>query len=121
MSKELEAFERIKNITYDRIDLYGIEVFRKDLNIIEAALKELQECREMMRRFNEACVPMILDNETEKKLKALEIIKENCKIYTESSYPLGPAKWWHIYLNMQGYISDKEQKEQFDLLKEVLL
>ena len=38
---------------------------------IEKELKELEERREMMRRFNEACVPMILDNKTEQKLKAL--------------------------------------------------
>lgn len=45
-------------------------------NAFPKELKELEERREMMRRFNEACVPMILDNETEKKLRALEIIEK---------------------------------------------
>lgn len=56
----------------------------------------------------------------EKAIKALKIIKENCSIYTESLYPLGPAEVWNVYLNMRGYIADKEKEEKFDLLKEVL-
>lgn len=54
-------------------------------------------------------------------LKVLEIIKENCSIYTESLFPLGDAHWWNVHLRMRGYIADKKEKEQFDLLKEVLL
>ena len=52
------------------------KIFEKELSTIEKELKELEERREMMKRFNEACVPMILDNETENKLKALEIISK---------------------------------------------
>ena len=54
MSKELESFERIKNITYDRTDLYGIEVYRKDLDIIEAVLKnEDSEKFELIQQVRE--------------------------------------------------------------------
>lgn len=42
MSRErtaLETFALIKNVTYDRTDLYGIEEYRKALDIIETVLK----------------------------------------------------------------------------------
>lgn len=46
MNKGLEAFERIKNITYDRTDLYGIEEYRKSLDTIEKSLKALEIIKE---------------------------------------------------------------------------
>ena len=76
MSKGLEALKTIRHI-HD-MECGKDESINKDFDIIEKELKELEDRREMMRRFNEDCVPMILDNETEKKLKALEIIKEKC-------------------------------------------
>ena len=62
----LEAFERIKNITYDRTDLYGIEVFRKDLDIIEAALKR--------------------NIELEEENKVLKTVRDNFNLYIEPKY-----------------------------------
>ena len=83
MSKELEAFARIKNITYDRTDLYGIEVFRKDLDIIEAVLKnEDSEKFELIRQVRElkddvasleSCNSKLLIEKEEYK-KAAEIV-----------------------------------------------
>ena len=77
----------------------------KQYTAIEEELKELEELREMMRRFNEACVPMVLDNETEKKLKALEIIKK-C--------PFDLLEWAKNY-------DDVNNTNFYALLKEVLL
>ncbi len=83
MSKELEAFENIKNITYDRTDLYGIEVFRKDLDIIETALKENKKLKKCYK--NELKNTAYYNNLALKYKKALEMIKENLVVdYDES-------------------------------------
>ena len=118
MSKGLEALKLlvdfIKGFELGNVDKLFVD---GSYDIIEKELKELEERREMMKRFNEACVPMILDNETEKKLKALEIIKK-----------------WHIYLDIDhknnAYLMcitcNGETwcvaipKEEYDLLKEIL-
>ena len=92
MSRELEAFKRIKDITYDRTNLYGIEVFREDLDLIETALNEkinienrldeifenhniksFTELNERLCDYNELKFD---DDLKQKKLKAFEIIKE---------------------------------------------
>lgn len=91
---------------------------------IEEELKELEECREMMKRFNEACVPMILDNETEKKLKVLEIIK-NKKVDTHSLRRLNLEEYnYGVMLgkkNIPVYECELLTQDEFDLLKEALL
>ena len=137
MSKGLEALKRIgKQTTKDTS--FGIDIetnCNKDYKIIEKELKELEERREMMRRFNEACVPMILDNETEKKLKALEIIKENkvnvpsliTLFKSQTSYEDYEQLWdndirWQLTKNWDIQFSRKKlTQEEYDLLKEVLL
>lgn len=80
------------------------------------ALETIKECAWFGRSIPTECYATL-----ETAIKALEIIKENCSIYTESLYPLGPAHWWNIHLKMRGYIADKKEKEMFDLLKKVLL
>ena len=55
----------------------------------------------------------------EQELKALEIIKENVKVYGECFAPLGKTDIEHIYLDMKKYVSEKN--DDFDLVKEVLL
>ena len=106
MSKGLEALK------YLAIRYEIARANQKELDIIEKELKELEERREMMRRFNEACVPMVLDNETEKKLKALEIIKNIgiLKPYETS----GGQCWLETMCD-----ATKITKENYDLLKEV--
>ena len=70
MSKELEAFKRIKDITYDRVNLYGIEEYRKALDTIENALKEYELMKEIR-------ITALFDlAQVNKEHKALEIIKK---------------------------------------------
>lgn len=124
MNKELtplEAFNNIKNITYDRTDLYGIEVFRKDLDIIETALKETEMLKECYK--NELKNSAYYNNLALKYKRALEIIKrepsEVIEIITTydtweeyiKDYPISDRTIWHIIKN----------KSEFDLLKEILL
>ena len=131
MSKELEALKGIRNaeIEIGNDHNTAIKVFEigndydEHFIIIAKGLKELEERREMMRRFNEACVPMTLDNKTEKKLKALEIIKEK-EVNIHSWYYNNCNKIPHeIYKQsiMAKTISSKLlTQEEYDLLKEVL-
>ena len=86
--------------------------------IIENELKELEERRDMMRRFNEACVPTILDNQTEKKLKALEIIKNMFYNEVDITHFLNELDEYENYEDFAFDYSDVP-KEEYDLLKEV--
>lgn len=111
MSKELEALKEVGNhkIKYDvNIKYYnGNETHLKFENIrgmfpnqfalIETALKENNELKENLKK---ACKKV---NEYGYKLKALEIIKE---------------KKWLVEDILNAFIEDKEK---YDLLKEVLL
>jgi len=133
MSKELEAFKRIKSITYDRADLYGIEVFREDLNIIEKALKRLTYIDE--NRLSDEDIHIVQGMTFKdkvkciKKLKALEIIKDkkvDCNtliFYLEKHNETGHIDYAFDSYNDYAKDSDKPQltKEEFDLLKEVLI
>ena len=86
-------------------------------NIIEKALIELGERREMMRRFNEACVPTILEDEVAKKLSALDIIKNNPFNNTWFVY----YKDYEDYYENAEYVDESKRltKEEYDLLKEI--
>lgn len=118
MTKGLEALERLVDGNLNEVNYYRqfanatIEIM-KDKDTIEKELKELKERREMMRRFNEACVPMILDNETEKKLKALEVIKR----FRKDKYSKIEIDGNDIIMDVYLTLDD----EEIDLLKEVLL
>ncbi len=101
MSKELEALQRIrKNLTrYSDSDdkPYLYEQDKRDLDIIEAALKDyelmkqtkfivndkkineddvLEQLKKGIITVNNLKIESLFDEETQKKLKALEIIKE---------------------------------------------
>lgn len=108
MSKGLEALkELLRNHPYHEEDCDRVVTIEKEL-------KELKERREMMRRFNEACVPMILENETEKKLKALEIIKDFVWIENDEIH-LGLYGDSEIVLRE----NDFETQEEYELLKKI--
>lgn len=107
----LEAFNNIKNITYDRTDLYGIEVFRKDLDIIETALKETEMLKECYK--NELKNSAYYNNLALKYKKALEILKSKDKVIGTDIF----VEEKRIANNITFYdISDKE----CELLKEIL-
>ena len=110
MSKELEALERIRKARYFvdfELNANVGEDYKEELDIIETALKENIELKK--------CIDLIGDIETNnKKLKALEIIKEK-KVYP--SFLLNTK-------NLEEYNKEVIQKltqEEYDLLKEVLL
>lgn len=134
MSKELEAFERIKNITYDRTDLYGIEEYRKSLDIIESALKEKEniesrideifsnhniksfvELNERLCDYNELKFD---DDIKQMKLKAFDIIKEK-KVDVGALYELDLELYNQYAKEING--TPTLTKEEYDLLKEVFL
>ena len=110
MSKGLEEL-----VNRDYLDDEGKQIYDN----IKKELKELEVRRKMMRRFNEACVPMILDNETEKKLKALEIIKIK-KVNVFSLYTSFRTQELWGYNNGTLVRENKLKQEEYDLLKEVL-
>ena len=103
MSKELEALEELFDVVLEEYS--GCEImsrFLKDKNIIEAALKENQARIEELEETNH--LMFIREHKNTKKLKALEIIKNNLNI-TE------------ILLAVKGVCSTKD----YELVKEVLL
>ena len=136
MSKELEkAFNKIKNIScYMGGEYIGesFEVYKDELDLIETALKNYEELTNKpiilygrTHGYTQALIDTIRKNykevkitnlEDEKKLKALEIIKnKNVSIC-----------WLKACKDRAEYndLVDKEEqltKEEYDVLKEVLL
>ena len=97
MSKELEALEKIKNAPTIYVgcasDIYTRYSF--ECKEIETALKRLEQLEEEKQSF---------DRKLEKKLKALEIIKEKVPL---------------IYL-LAGFVG-KYDPEEVEIIKEVYL
>lgn len=122
MSKELEAWEKIKNITssYEQgfhSQLKDDYVYEKEVAIIETALKDYERRLALAKEYKDI-------NNVGKRLKAFEIIKEkDVDVVFVKRY-----KTVEEYNNAMDYISknggDFEEhltQEEFDLLKEVLL
>lgn len=117
MSKELDALKRIRQETIPAT--YNQDFDKEECcNIIETALKELENRRateNVVRTFRESPV------KTNKKLKALEIIKETpifawyITIYKDAYEMIADAK------GFRANESAEELQEKFNLLKEVLL
>ena len=117
MSKELEA---VKELYHEREYTYAESVNHKSkkwandikhydnigncLIILEAALKRLET----------------LEEEKQKKLKALEIIKKKIKFDFNDQY-FGIESNYYIIVNNNIFGAIKVDKETHDLLKEVLL
>lgn len=136
MNKELsplEAYEKINHTcclnasfprkmefgidTDDHIDCESVEEMAQCLDIIETALKENAELKKMIRNFNEAIgEPMIITPSIEKKLKALEIVK-NKRVDVGC---LLKSKDLEDY-NFFRYGKWRLTQEEYDLLKKVLL
>ncbi len=142
MSKELEAFERIKNHTLSYVgDTYKTltdsrEMQVEDLDIIETALKNYEELTNkpvilygktqalidaICKAHKEVKVITIID---EKKIRAFDIIKkkrvnvlELCTCANYETY-LAFFNKWNWYGEYDEYILTQEE---YDLLREVLL
>ena len=157
MSKELEALERL--YCAGRLDLdYVLDGKQnQDYKIVETALKEyefmkqtkiivsdkkisdddlekLKNQRIIVGNLEQSKIEPLFDNETQNKLKALEIIKEkrvNVEEFIEMFEDWKEITYeeWIIYYEENGYyIQGNEDfdynrlaKEEFDFLKEVLL
>lgn len=106
MSKELEAFERIRTAyPYCRYDEET-----QDLNIVETALKDLDYIRNSSL--------YTLTQEAGKKLKALEVIKEkgiHIAVFKTSD------DYRHYNIIAARFGCYPYDKEEYELLKEVLL
>ena len=136
MSKGLEALERIRKIRvnggFDTIDYFPVH--KKDLDIIETALKrqdrieitaiDIEQDNKELCKENKKLKKALKEKEKdEKKLKALEIIKEK-------SVDVGFLQFLKSCSNERynNYIIEhawtkntkKLTQEEYDLLKEVL-
>lgn len=128
MNKELNAVISLRTRLVEK----GIkDEFLEELIVIETAIKENANLKKMIRNFNETIgEPQIISPNIEKKLKALEIIKDkgcsgmeialivSCKNYEEYCFEMNSGI---LYSN--GYERGKafKTKEEYDILKEVLL
>ena len=120
MSKELEALERIGKLeTIVGLRVVPTKTIVKDFieyHIIETALKDyerLKECIDERGKLINECIEIV----AEKKLKALEIIKEkNVDVYhIKATYKVSEYNFW------KSSTSKRLKKEEYELLKEVLL
>lgn len=125
MSKELEALKIIKK------ELYGIEAYRKPLEVIETALKNYVEMTNTppillgkTHGYTQSIIDYICKNykevkitnlEDEKKTKAFEIIKKK-RVNIQALFYSSSCEDYNKHYN---HYEDLTQKE-YDLLKEVL-
>ena len=137
MTKELEALERIKY--YGFYDDYGnshclVDTYKKELDLIEIALKEHENDKQVWKNYLKE-IKNLPPIEVQMRLKALKIIKErkvNAGEFIDmlEDWPTITYEDWLIYKEENGYYLQDELtefelgiiiKEEFDLLKEVLL
>ncbi len=136
MSKELTPLEALKDlfanpyyIELGRIQ--GKKRFNRDIQIIEKALKENAELKQMIRNFNEAIgEPQVISPTVEKEHEALEIIKETCEFDFIKEEIINKPTRYKIHIRRKGennfnmyytvLVLYPKSQEEFDLLKEVL-
>ena len=142
MSKELEALEEAKELTHRLITSGSWDKIEEQLNIVESALKEYETIKQIkivvadakiskedlkklinQRGFISNLQPCeiksLFDEETQKKLKALEIIKE--KVMPLVSLDEGElCKGHYRVYDGELYMHTELTKEEYDLLREVL-
>lgn len=133
MSKELDALERIRKcLEYGDDELGDVHYFEhiEDLDIIEFAIKDYEKLKneyDRLESFHKLIIERYnqLNIDYNKKLKALDIIKERMRIEFHE-YPNGlfqvvafPKEQTWVGLGTELYFGNC--KEKYDLLKEVLL
>ena len=104
----LQALENLKNLSHDVQYASKIPCIDNELEVIETALKELENIDRVGKMF---CI------DVDKKLKALEIIKEFSTLENDTIIIHIP----NHKLTENGVRLDRENMKKFDLLKEVLL
>lgn len=112
MSKELTPLEALEKLTNYKYSCMSEKIECK--NIIKTALKRLESVDRVGEMF---CVNV------DKKLKALEIIKENLVVSYDESNNDKPCLMLSIKVGKDNLVVIYEtfDKEKIDLLKEVLL
>lgn len=136
MSKELEALEKI-------VDTYYIDNMDKEISIIEAALNDyelmkqpkiivadkkisdddlekLKNQRMFLCSSGESKVELLFDEETQKKLKALEIIKKK-QVNVRYLFQCKSLRDYNFIYKGTNQSELCLTKEEYDILKEVLL
>ena len=121
MSKELEALANLMARVSCGED--NINKAKYDYEIIETALKRLANY-EQNEDFNKDVLNYAFLNEQDKikKLKALELVKEKVMplVSVEHETTRNGVKKYRVYDN-EGYDYIELTKDEYDLLKEVLL
>ena len=118
MSKELEALGRLRNTFALLTEVYGQNVLQ-DAAIIESALKDYEKLKDEYDKLGSIYTHFIkqynqLLKDHTKMLMALEVIK---KLMHKS----GTEYWLYETENDYVFADFRISKEEFDLLKEVLL
>lgn len=119
MSKELEASKRIRKLLENK---YGLLIYADDLDLIETALKRLENY-EQNEDFNKDVLNYAFLNEQDKikKLKALDIIKEKkVNVLMFICYANSGKNGFKMYNQAMENEEWRLTQEEFDLLKEVL-
>ena len=116
MTKEIESLQIIKATLFHHTKGCLTAEEEAALKVIEDALR-----RPIIHDTHYVHINHEMFSDMQEKCKAIDILKEECKVYTESLMPLGPATWGHVYLNMTMHLSDQEEKEKFCFLRSVLL
>ena len=117
MSKEMTPLQALKKIKQARyfvdfeLDAKVSEDYKKELDIIETALKDYEKKTKLAKEYKDV-------NNVAKRLKALEIIKEK-PVVALVDYKYTYEEWLEL-------VDEREKdlfrnKEEYDLLKEVLL
>ena len=117
MNKEMTPLQALKKIKQARyfvdfeLDAKVSEDYKKELDIIETALKDYEKKTKLAKEYKDV-------NNVAKRLKALEIIKEK-PVVALVDYKYTYEEWLEL-------VDEREKdlfrnKEEYDLLKEVLL
>ena len=117
MNKEMTPLQALKKIKQARyfvdfeLDAKVSEDYKEELDIIETALKDYEKKTKLAKEYKDV-------NNVAKRLKALEIIKEK-PVVALVDYKYTYEEWLEL-------VDEREKdlfrnKEEYDLLKEVLL
>lgn len=143
MTKELEALERIKKSPEIYWKLNGKHHYLQDLDIIETALKDYEYQTKVFEKLTESKLPILTEEEIEqlkkssgyiaeyngtyvdentfKKLKVLDIIKEHGLIIDDLLSCLKEEDaYWDYHWQFENLTQDLTQ-EEYELLREILL
>ena len=123
MNKQLSSLEALNDLR--EVKGWNDDELNKRLDIIEKALKDYERLKKLYKLEEETSkhlndIVLLMNEEINKQLKALEIIKEKMVdvVYLYSScYEL---EHYNVYAPFEIDDKDKLTQEEFDLLKEVL-